>query len=95
MSDVQQTVILPTNPADRKKIMDAMQEISNAYTRIESEKEYVKESIDDISKTYNLPKKVLNKLSKVLHKGNFEEEAGSFEDFSDLYETLVGTTQSQ
>lgn len=87
-------IILPSNPADRKKIMDAMSEISNAYTRIESEKEYVKDALDTISKTYNLPKRVLSKLSKVMHKGNFEEEAGNFEDFSDLYETLIGSSEA-
>ena len=65
-------IILPSNPADRKKIMDAMSEISNAYTRIDSEKEYVKDALDTLSKTYNLPKRVLSKLSKVMHKGNFE-----------------------
>ncbi len=88
-------IILPSNPADRKKIMDAMSEISNAYTRIDSEKEYVKDALDTLSKTYNLPKRVLSKLSKVMHKGNFEEEAGNFEDFSDLYETLVGGTSGE
>jgi hypothetical protein len=30
-----------------------------------------------------------------MHKGNFEEEAGNFEDFSDLYETLVGGTSGE
>lgn len=88
-------VILPTNPADRKKILDAMQEISNSYTRIDGEKEYVKEAIDELSKTFNLPKRTLTKLSKVLHKGNFDEEAGQFEDFSDLYETLVSSETTQ
>lgn len=88
-------IILPSDPADRKKIMDAMSEISNAYTRIDSEKEYVKDALDTLSKTYNLPKRVLSKLSKVMHKGNFEEEAGNFEDFSDLYETLVGGTSGE
>ena len=88
-------IILPSNPADRKKILDAMSEISNSYTRIESEKEYVKDSLDTISKTYNLPKRVLSKLSKVMHKGNFEEEAGNFEDFSDLYETLLSSSEKE
>lgn len=87
----QQTIILPTNPADRKKILDVMQEISNAYTRAEGEKSYVKEAIAALSEDFNLPKRTLSKLSKVLHKGNFDEEAGQFEDFSDLYETLISS----
>lgn len=88
-------VILPTNPADRKKILDEMQEISNAYTRIEGESNFVKDAIDSLSKTYSLPKPMLNKLSKVLHKGNFDEEAGKFEDFSDLYDTLINAARNR
>lgn len=95
MANESTSIILPSNPADRKKILDAMSEISMSYTRIESEKSYVKEALDTISKTYNLPKRVLTKLSKVMHKGNFEEEAGNFEDFSDLYETLLGSTDKE
>lgn len=90
----QSGIILPSNPADRKKILDAMQEISNSYTRIEGEKSYVKEAVAALSETYKIPKRVLNKLSKTLHKGNFEEEAGQFEDFSDLYETLFGSAEA-
>lgn len=95
MAKEQQQVILPTNEADRKKIMDAMQEISHCYTRIEGEKEYVKDAIAEISKTYSLPKRMLNKLSKVLHKGNFDEEAGKFEELSDLYDSLVSANKSK
>lgn len=83
------TIILPSNPADRKKIMEQMREISGFYTLIESQKDLVKESIDALSKEFNLPKRALNKLSRVLHKGNFDEEAGKFEEFADLYDTLT------
>lgn len=89
MSNAASQVILPTNEADRKKILDAMQEISNSYTRIESEQAFIKDVVEDISKTFNLPKPLLNRLSRVLHKGNMDEEAGKFEEFVDLYESLV------
>ena len=39
-------LIIPTSPADRKKIRDAMTEISNAFARIEGERSYVKEAVD-------------------------------------------------
>jgi len=90
----QQELILPSNPADRKKILSVMQEVSASYSRIQGERDYVKEAITALSKDFSIPKRTLNKLSKVLHKGNFDEEAGQFEDFSDLYETLISTQQN-
>lgn len=85
-------IILPSNPADRKAIMDAMQEISNSYTRAESEKTFVKEAIAALNEKFYLPKRKLAQLSKVLHKGNFNEVSGEFENLRDLYETLVAPT---
>jgi hypothetical protein len=35
--------IMLSNPADRKKIREALQEISNSMTRIEGERDYIKE----------------------------------------------------
>lgn len=88
-------VILPTNPADRKAILDVMQEISNAYTRVEGERAYISEAVGELSKKFNIPKQLLNKLSRVLHKGNFDQEVGKFEDFSDLYETLLSSEKAK
>lgn len=88
-------VVLPTNEVDRKKIMDGMREISDAYTRMDAEKEFVKEAIDALAQTYNLPKPILKKLSVTMHKGSIDKEAGMFEDFISLYETLTSSTKKE
>ena len=90
-------IALPSNPADRKAIMDCMREISSSYTRIEGERDFVKEAIKECAEKYNLPKAHLRKLSRYMHAGNFDEEAGKFEELATLYETLTngGTAQEE
>ena len=92
----QQTeIVLPANPQDKKAIMDCMQELSNSYTRVEAERDFQKEALDELAKKFDLPKSPLRKLSKVLHKGNFEEEASKFEEFQELYDTLITNERNQ
>lgn len=82
-------VVLPSSPADRQKIKDAMQEISNSMTRIEGERGYIVDTVKEICKTYQLPNRAFRKLVTVYHKQNFNEECASHEEFEALYGTLV------
>lgn len=78
-----------SNEADRKKINQALQEVSNSMTRIDAEKDLIKEVIDDLSKTYQIPKKTVSKLARIYHKQNFTQEAQDFDDLETLYEEVV------
>lgn len=78
-----------SSPVDRKKIKDAMHEISGSMTRIEAERDYIKEAIKELSAEHNLSKKTLNKMAKVYHKQNFSEEVASHTEFEDLYEVII------
>jgi len=84
----QQSVVIPSSPDDRKKIQNALQEISSSMTRIEAEQDLIKETVKDICKNYALPNRAFRKLAKVFHKQSFNEEAASYEEFEALYETF-------
>jgi hypothetical protein len=77
------------NPVDRKKINDALQEVSNSMTRIEAEKSFIKTVLVDLSDNYQLPKKTVNKLARIYHRQNFSQEAQDFEELETLYEEVV------
>ena len=62
------SIIIPSSPADRKTIKDAMTEISNSMVRIESEKAFIKEAIEELNDKVDIDKKYLNKLARVYHK---------------------------
>lgn len=77
------------NEVDRKKINDALQEASNSMTRIDAEKDLIKTILADLSDTFQLPRKTVNKLARIYHKQNFNQEAQEFEDLETLYEEVV------
>lgn len=78
-----------SSPADRSKIKQMLGEISNSMTRMQAERDYIKEAIKEMSDQFQLPKRTLNKMARVYHKQNFNEEVASHEEFEDLYETIV------
>jgi hypothetical protein len=78
-----------SNEADQKKLLDCLRECSGSMTRMEGEKDYIKESIAKVSKDLQLPKKLVARLIKVYHKQNFDEEVATHEQFEKLYETIV------
>jgi len=89
MTEDMSQIVLPSNKADQKAIMDGMREISNAYFRIAGERDYIKESINALNEKYGVPKKALRKLSRFVHKGDIDKEAAEFEGIREMYDTLT------
>ena len=89
MSVQQLSVNTLSNPADREKLLGVLKECSNSMTRMEGEKDYIKEAITNISKELELPKRLVSKMAKVYHKQNYDEEVAVHEQFESLYETVV------
>lgn len=83
---------LPQDPAARKAIKKVMEEISASMTRIEGERDFIKEAINNCSEEYEINKKTFRKLAKVYHKQNFSREVAEHEEFETMYEQLTGET---
>ena len=86
-----------SNPADRKKIKDALMEISNSMTRIESERDLIKDIKADLSEEFSeqLTKKQIARMARVYHKQSFQEEVASHEEFEILYEEITGIKSAE
>ena len=80
-----------SNPADRKKIKDALQEISDSMTRMEAERDLIKDIINDVNDNFKLPKKYISKMAKIYHKQNFANEQQETDELESLYITIVDT----
>jgi len=76
---------------DRKKLHNALVEASNSLTRIDAERDLIKNITNDTSKNFQIPKKTIKKLIRVYHKQNFSEEVATHEEFETLYETVTKT----
>lgn len=83
---------LPSDPKARENIKKCLQEISNSMTRIEGERDYIKEAIKDICEEYQLSKKTFRRLAKTYHKQNFSIEVAEHEEFENMYEELTNET---
>lgn len=83
---------IPSNPADRKKIESALQEISNSLTRAEAERDLIKDIIKTTCEHFELDKKIFRRMAKVYHRRNFSEEVAEHEQFEVMYETITNTT---
>lgn len=76
-------------PTDKAKILGCLQEISNSLTRVEAERDLIKEILDRLHEECEIPKKLGRKLAKVYHKRNYEEEVAQQNDFVELYEKVA------
>lgn len=80
-----------TNPADKKKIKDALFEISGSYARIEAEKELIKDIVNDLADNFELSKKQVSKIAKAYHKQNYNQQVAEADEFQELYQSLLET----
>lgn len=78
-----------SSPTDRAKIKKMLGEVSNSMTRIEAERDLIKETIKEMSQEFNLSKRHLNRMAKVYHKQNFTREQEEHSEFEDLYTSIV------
>ena len=83
------SIIIPSSPADREAIKDAMKELSNSMIRIESEKEFIKEAINDLNDKVGIDKKHLRKLANIYHKQTLAQVTTEVEDLEALYESCL------
>jgi len=74
---------------DKVKVLGCLQEISNSLTRIEAERDLIKEVLQKLQDECEIPKKLSRKLAKVYHKRNFEEEVAEQNDFVEIYENVA------
>ena len=83
---------LPSDPAARKAIKKCMDELSASMSRIDGERDFTKEAINNICEEYEMSEKTFRKLAKVYHKQNFSKEVAEHEEFETMYEQLTGET---
>ena len=85
-----------SNPEDRKRIRNALEEISNSMTRIEAERDLIKDIKAELLEAYKplLSRKQISKMAKVYHNQSFDAEVATHEEFEARYEEIAGAPTS-
>jgi cell division protein FtsB len=82
-------IIVPSSDADKKKIADCIREIDASMTRIDSEKDFIKEAIADLQDQVGVPKKYIAKMARIYHKQNLAEVTTEISDLEELYTQVI------
>jgi len=91
MSDLPSTI---TNE-DRKKVQNALKEMSDSMTRVEAEKDLQKDIAQRMLDEVGVPKKDFNKLARIYHASNLMEEAARNEEFMEFAEAIMAPPERQ
>lgn len=83
---------LPSDPNARQAIKNAIQEISNSMTRMDGERDFVKETVARVCEEHDLNKRVFRKLARTYHKQDFSKEVAEHNLFEEMYEEITGET---
>ena len=85
--------IIPSNPADQKRIQDAIKEASDSLLRISSERELLKDIAKSIKEDIGMPPRLFNKLAKTYFQQNYNEVVEEDEQFQEAYEIILGNQE--
>ncbi len=75
---------------DKKDILTVIKDCSDSLTRMEGEREFIKEAIIGLNAKYELNKSLLRKVVNIYYKQNLAEVTAANSDVEDLYETITG-----
>ena len=89
------SVILPSSEADLLAIQKVLKEVSDCMTRMDSEKDFIKDALSDLSKQYQIPKAMLTRVAKAFHKRNIAEERAKTEDVFYLYDGIFSIVKNK
>ena len=74
---------------EKKDVLRVIKDCSDSLTRIEGEREFIKESIITLNDKFGLDKSHLRKVINIYYKQNLAEVQAQNTDVEDLYETLT------
>lgn len=93
MTDIHNVNSLTTE--DKNKLRGGIRELSDSLTRMDSEREFQKETIDSLSEDIGIEKKLIRKMAKTYHKCSFPSEQEEYKTFEEFYEGVMFSNEKK
>ena len=77
------------NADERKALKDMIVEGDKCLTRIDSEREALKDIATAASEKFDLEKKIFNKMVRTYHKHEYDSVVEEMDEFQLLYESVI------
>lgn len=88
-TQVTSEIVIPSNPADLKKIQNAVKEAEDSLIRIGAERDQLKAIIDQLHEDFpDIPKKYFRKMINISYKSNLDQVVSETDDLSALCESV-------
>lgn len=88
MSITVQTLFGTFDEKELKAIKSCLNEMSECQTKINSEKELMKDIVDTTYDRFKIPKKIFKKMANVYYKQSFQEIVAENNEFETLFEGI-------
>lgn len=85
---------LPSNPADRRKIKDAIYEISGTMQELKDKRSFINDTKKMLKEEFGLPPKISSKMAKTVFDHSFKDVIAESETFEVVYENLFETNNN-
>lgn len=80
--------ILPSNPVDRKDIVDSIYDIVGQMREIKDKRSFITDTKKRLKEQYKLSPKIISRYASVIQKQNFQDEVAEAEAFAETFEIL-------
>ena len=74
---------------DKKVLKEAVQQLNDSLTRAAAERDYQKETLNDISEKTGVDKKIIRRMAKVYFKANYQQEQEENRSFEEFYDGVM------
>ncbi len=75
--------------SQKKELKEAVQQLNDSMTRVAAERDYQKESINNISDKTGVDKKIIRRMAKVYFKANYSQEQEENRNFEEFYDGVM------
>lgn len=82
--------VMPSSPSDLKEIQNAVKEASNSLIKIDAERDYIKDTSDNMKEKFGMPPAKFKKLVMIYHKQNLNELEAKHEEIKETYIQVMG-----
>ena len=75
--------------SQKKELKEAVQQLNDSMTRVAAERDFQKESINNISDKTGVDKKIIRRMAKVYFKANYSQEQEENRNFEEFYDGVM------
>lgn len=77
------------NDSQKTELKNAIRELNDSMTRVASERDFQKETLNNIFDKTGVDKKIIRRMAKVYFKSNYAEEQEENRQFEEFYDGVM------